>query len=37
MLTHYIPEVKEVREADPDESEQEGQKAFNELEKHLSN
>lgn len=41
MLTHYIPEVKEVREAEDDEAVTEGKKAFESLEKslekHLSN
>lgn len=36
MLMHYIPEVKGVVEAEPDESEQEGLKEFNKLEQHLS-
>lgn len=36
MLMHYIPEVKGVIEADPDESELEGHKAFQKLEDHLS-
>ena len=36
MLCHYIPEVKGVVEADPDEYENEGLKAFNKLEQHLS-
>lgn len=36
MLMHYIPEVKGVVEADPDESELEGHKAFEKLENHLS-
>lgn len=36
MLMHYIPEVKGVVEADPDESELEGHKAFQKLEDHLS-
>lgn len=36
MLSHYIPEVKEVVEADPDEAEQEGIKALNQMEQHLS-
>ena len=37
MLMHYIPEVRGVEEAEPDESENEGLKAFNKLEQHLSN
>lgn len=36
MLTFYIPEVKGVVEADPDEYENEGTKAFHKLEQHLS-
>lgn len=36
MLMHYIPEVKGVMEAPPDEGEEEGLKAFNRLEQHLS-
>ena len=36
MLCHYIPEVKGVVEAEPDEGEEEGLKAFNKLEQHLS-
>lgn len=36
MLCHYIPEVKAVVEAEPDEEEEEGLKAFNKLEQHLS-
>lgn len=36
MLMHYIPEVKGVVEADPDEAELEGEKAFQKLESHLS-
>jgi Fe-S cluster biogenesis protein NfuA len=36
MLMHYIPEVKGVMEAPPDDGEQEGLKAFNRLEQHLS-
>jgi Fe-S cluster biogenesis protein NfuA len=36
MLCHYIPEVKGVIEAEPDEGEEEGIKAFNKLEQHLS-
>lgn len=36
MLMHYIPEVKGVIEADPDESEEEGLKEFKKLEQHLS-
>lgn len=36
MLMHYIPEVKGVIEAEPDEAESEGHKAFNKLEQHLS-
>jgi len=34
---HYVPEVTEIREADPDEAEKEGLKAFNKLENMLSN
>lgn len=42
MLMHYIPEVREVVQADPDESEDAGLKAFEKLEQqkleqHLSN
>ncbi|GBG00201.1 hypothetical protein Rsub_13018 [Raphidocelis subcapitata] len=37
MLMHYIPEVKQVVEAPPDEAEEEGIKAFSKLEQHLSN
>ncbi|PSC70877.1 nifU mitochondrial [Micractinium conductrix] len=37
MLMHYIPEVKGVVEAEPDESENEGLKAFAKMEQHLSN
>ena len=37
MLCHYIPEVKGVMEAEPDEGEEEGLKAFHKLEQHLSN
>jgi NFU1 iron-sulfur cluster scaffold homolog, mitochondrial len=36
MMRHYIPEVKEVVEAEPDEHEAEGLKAFSRLEQHLS-
>jgi len=36
MLMHYIPEVKGVIEAEPDESEEEGLKEFKKLEQHLS-
>lgn len=36
MLMHYIPEVKSVVEADPDESELAGMTEFNKLEQHLS-
>ena len=36
MLMHYIPEVKEVREAPPDEREQEGLSQFDKLEQQLS-
>lgn len=36
MLMHYIPEVKGVIEAEADEAEVEGQKAFDRLEQHLS-
>ena len=36
MLMHYIPEVKGVVEAAPDEAQQEGNKAFAKLEQHLS-
>jgi Fe-S cluster biogenesis protein NfuA len=36
MLMHYIPEVRGVVEAEPDEYEGEGLKAFNKLEQHLS-
>ena len=37
MLMHYIPEVKCVEEAPEDEAEAEGNRAFQEMEKHLSN
>lgn len=37
MLMHYIPEVRGVEEAEPDEGENEGLKAFAKLEQHLSN
>ena len=33
---HYVPEVTEIREAEPDEAEKEGLRAFNELERQLS-
>ncbi|KAI7842564.1 hypothetical protein COHA_003800 [Chlorella ohadii] len=36
MLMHYIPEVRAVEEAPPDEHENEGLKAFHKLEQHLS-
>lgn len=36
MLMHYIPEVNEVREAPPDEAEQEGMSQFDKLEQQLS-
>ena len=36
MIRHYVPEVKEVREAPPDEAEQEGLRAFKKLESMLS-
>lgn len=36
MLMHYIPEVKSVMEADPDDSEKAGMSEFNKLEQHLS-
>lgn len=36
MLMHYIPEVKGVLEAPAEEYEEEGQKAFNKMEQHLS-
>lgn len=36
MMRHYIPEVQEVVEAEPEEHEAEGLKAFNRLEQHLS-
>ena len=36
MLCHYIPEVKGVMEAEPDEGEEQGLKAFHKLEQHLS-
>eukprot|EP00884_Botryococcus_braunii_P014684 jgi/Botrbrau1/23216/Bobra.0041s0060.1 len=36
MLMHYIPEVKMVVEEPPDEAEQEGLSAFNQLESLLS-
>ncbi|KAL4423360.1 hypothetical protein ABPG77_004291 [Micractinium sp. CCAP 211/92] len=36
MLMHYIPEVRGVVEAEPDEHENEGLKAFHKLEQHLS-
>ncbi|EFJ50828.1 hypothetical protein VOLCADRAFT_88148 [Volvox carteri f. nagariensis] len=35
MLMHYIPEVKGVMEAAPDESEEEGLKAFSKFEKSI--
>lgn len=37
MFMHYIPEVKEVVQADPDEAEAAGDAAFRNLERHLSN
>jgi Fe-S cluster biogenesis protein NfuA len=37
MLMHYVPEVKQVVEAEPDEAEQAGRKALDDLERHLSN
>ena len=37
MLMHYIPEVRGVEEAGPDEGEHEGLKAFHKMEQHLSN
>lgn len=37
MLMHYIPEVKQVIEDDPDEAEQENHKEFKKLEDALSN
>lgn len=36
MLQHYIPEVKEVREAEPDEYEEVGLSEFSKLESRLS-
>mmetsp|Transcript_13308 Transcript_13308/g.26527 ORF Transcript_13308/g.26527 Transcript_13308/m.26527 type:complete len:321 (+) Transcript_13308:252-1214(+) len=36
MLMHYIPEVKGVVEAEADDAEIEGEKAFQKLEQHLS-
>lgn len=36
MMMHYIPEVKEVVQAEPDEVEEAGLHAFNKLEQHLS-
>ena len=36
MLMHYIPEVKSVVEADPDEAEQASMVEFNKLEAKLS-
>jgi Fe-S cluster biogenesis protein NfuA len=36
MLMHYIPEVKGVVEAEPDDGESEGLKAFHRLEQQLS-
>lgn len=36
MLMHYVPEVRQVLEAPPDEGEEEGLKAFAKLEDHLS-
>ena len=36
MLMHYIPEVKSVMEADPDEAEEAGMVEFNKLEAKLS-
>ncbi len=37
MLMHYIPEVKEVVEAPPDEAESAGLSEFAKLEAQLSN
>ena len=37
MLMHYIPEVQSVEEAPEDEAEAESKRAFEALEKHLSN
>ena len=36
MLMHYVPEVTSVEEAEPDEAQSEGAKAFAKMEKHLS-
>ena len=36
MLMHYVPDVTSVEEAEPDEAQSEGAKAFSRLEKHLS-
>lgn len=36
MLMHYIPEVKQVVEAPPDEAEQAGLSEFQKLEQQLS-
>ena len=36
MLMHYVPEVTSVEEAEPDEAQNEGARAFSALEKHLS-
>ena len=36
MLMHYVPEVTSVEEAEPDEAQSEGARAFSALEKHLS-
>ena len=36
MLMHYIPEVKSVVEADPDDAEEAGMVEFNKLEAKLS-
>ncbi len=36
MLMHYVPEVRQVLEAAPDEGEEEGLRAFAKLESQLS-
>ncbi len=36
MLMHYVPEVRQVLEAPPDEGEEEGLRAFAKLESQLS-
>jgi NFU1 iron-sulfur cluster scaffold homolog, mitochondrial len=37
MMRHYIPEVRDVVECGPDESESAGLQAFSNMERHLSN